>query len=270
MKYISHGVKNFGVAYARNLALAHSNGELIVFIDDDCSIHGNWLDNLIAPFADNSVAGVQGGVTVAASTDAIGWAESILGFPGGGFKRVLKARGENQRSREISTLNCAYRRRVFDVIGGFDEKLRYGGEDYLFAKQACRLGDCLFVPAAMVSHETRSNFLKIWFWFVRRGRAEIQVMRTDKLKNAYFWSVLKRSLAVKFLFFLIPGIIFPNLIFIFIAIGLTGYISLQYVRNFMPWKRSHASPVVILIIPIVKLVMDIAMDAGRVKMVLFD
>jgi len=126
------------------------------------------------------------------------------------------------------------------------------------------------VPAAMVSHETRSNFLKIWFWFVRRGCAEIQVTRTDKLKNADLWSVLKRSLAVKFLFFLIPGIIFPNLIFILITIGLTGYISLQYVRNFMPWKRSHASPSAILIIPIVKLVMDIAMDAGRIKMVLFD
>jgi len=141
VQYIPHGMKNYGIAYARNLALANSNGEIIVFIDDDCSIHANWLNNLLEPFVDNSVAGVQGGVSVPESTNAIGWAESILGFPGGGFKRVLEARGKNQKSREISTLNCAYRRSVFDIIGGFNEKLSYGGEDYLLAKQAFRLGD---------------------------------------------------------------------------------------------------------------------------------
>ena len=38
VKYIPHKVKNYGIAYARNLALANSNGEIIVFIDD----HIKW------------------------------------------------------------------------------------------------------------------------------------------------------------------------------------------------------------------------------------
>jgi len=269
VQYIPHGVKNYGIAHARNLALSNASGEIIVFIDDDCSIHDNWLNSLLEPFADDSVTGVQGGVTVPVSTNAIGWAESILGFPGGGFRRVLEARGKKQKSREISTLNCAYRRRVFDIIGGFDEKLIYGGEDYLFAKQACRHGDCLFVPTAMVSHETRSNFLKIWSWFVRRGCADIQVIQTDQFKNVNLWLVLKSSLAVKLMFIIMISIIFSDLIFILIAIGLSGYICLQYVRYFKPWKKTHASPAAILIIPIVKLIMDIAMDTGRLKVLLF-
>ena len=267
--YIPHGINNYGIAYARNLALANTNGEIIVFIDDDCSIHENWLDNLLEPFTDDSVNGVQGGVTVSASTNAIGWAESILGFPGGGIKRVFEARGCNVKSREISTLNCAYRKRVFDEIGGFDEKLKYGGEDYLFAKQACRHGDCLYVPTAMVSHETRGKFLKIWSWFVRRGCADIQVCQTDQPKNRYLWSILRRSFAVKLGILLMIGIIFSDLLIILIGIGFLGYTCLQYVRYFLPWKRSQASLAAILIVPLVKLIMDVAMDTGRLKMLLF-
>jgi glycosyltransferase involved in cell wall biosynthesis len=265
IKYIPHKVKNFGIAYARNLALSNAKGEIIVFIDDDCIIHDNWLDNLLEPLADNSVMGVQGGVTVPAFSNAIGWAESILGFPGGGIKRILEARGEKQKSREISTLNCAYRRRVFDVIGGFNEKLRYGGEDYLLAKHASGLGNCFFVPTAMVSHEARSNFFKIWLWFVRRGCADIQVIQTNQLANANLWSVLKRSLAVKLFSLVVLCFIFPGLMFLLIVVSLSGYLGLQYVRYFMVWKKSHASVAVILIIPIVKMIMDLAMDTGRIK-----
>jgi len=64
--YISHPIMNKGIPYARNLALKHASGEVIVFLDDDCQLKENWLDRLIAPFSDKMVIGVQGGVSVPA------------------------------------------------------------------------------------------------------------------------------------------------------------------------------------------------------------
>jgi glycosyltransferase involved in cell wall biosynthesis len=73
VKYIPHAVANRGIPYARNLALASARGDIIVFLDDDCTIHDGWLKNLLDPFRDESILGVQGGVNVPESTCAIGW-----------------------------------------------------------------------------------------------------------------------------------------------------------------------------------------------------
>ena len=173
-RYIPHPVTNRGIPYARNLAMDNANGEIIAFLDDDCRVYDGWLDTLLDPFQDLSVVGVQGGVTVPESANAIGWAESILGLPGGGIRRVLNAKGKLQETREISTLNCAYRRWVIEKVGGFEQKLKIAGEDYVLAKKACDHGQCFFVPNAMVSHDTRGSLIKIWYWFIRRGRAEIE------------------------------------------------------------------------------------------------
>ncbi|MEW6673844.1 MAG: glycosyltransferase, partial [Thermodesulfobacteriota bacterium] len=55
--YVAHPVADRGIPYARNLGLQHATGDLVVFIDDDCIIHERWLDNLLAPFADEAVVG---------------------------------------------------------------------------------------------------------------------------------------------------------------------------------------------------------------------
>lgn len=140
VQYIPHPRAGRGIAFARNLALKNASGDIIVYLDDDCIIHDGWLDGLLVPFEDDSVVGLQGGVTVPESTNAIGWVESILGVPGGGILRVLQAKNQIQETKEISTLNCAYRRWVIDRVGGFEKKLKVTGEDYLLAKQACQHG----------------------------------------------------------------------------------------------------------------------------------
>lgn len=137
-RYIAHPIANLGIPFARNLALANATGQIIVFVDDDCILADSWLDALIEPILeDKTVVGTQGGVTVPETSNAIGWAESLLGFPGGGITRVLQANGQHRRTKEVSTLNCAYRRLVLEKTGGFNERLKVGGEDYLLAKQAC-------------------------------------------------------------------------------------------------------------------------------------
>jgi GT2 family glycosyltransferase len=269
VRYFPHLITNRGIPFARNLALKYATGQIVVFIDDDCSVGEDWLERLLEPLRNKEIVGVQGGVTVPSGSKAIGWAESILGFPGGGLSRVLQAKGENQRTREISTLNCAYRKWVIEKIGGFDEDLVLGSEDYLLAKQACQYGSCLFVPQAMVFHAARGNFRKIWNWFVRRGRAEMQLVKLRKIEETKPGSILKSSITCKFLLIVLAGALLPGFFAPLILSAFACYYILQLCRHYRPWKLSNASLTTIFLLPFVKLVMDAATDWGRARGILF-
>ncbi len=269
-RYISCPIADRGFPYARNLALKNAAGEIIVFLDDDCIISDGWLDGLIDPFKDKTVVGVQGGVTVPESTTSIGWAESILGFPGGGISRVSAAEGKNQRTREISTLNCAYRKWVLDRIEGFYGQLKLGGEDYLLAKMVSDYGQCLFVPAAIVSHQPRGSLIKIWQWFVRRGRAEIGVIRTGRQQDTTYWTLFRGSLMIKLGLLILLGFIFFNFFIIPVLFFPPVFFFLQYLRYYRSWRNSRATLKPFILIPLVKLTMDTAIDWGRIRGIAFD
>lgn|SRR3990167_3107130 len=49
-----------GIVPAMNAALARAKGEIFVRVDDDVSIPGGWLEELMKPFLDPRVAGVTG------------------------------------------------------------------------------------------------------------------------------------------------------------------------------------------------------------------
>jgi GT2 family glycosyltransferase len=268
--YVPHPVKNRGIPYARNLALKYAHGEIVVFIDDDCAVSDGWLDSLLDPFRDDSVIGVQGGVMIPENSNPIAWSESILGFPGGGITRVEQAKGKNQITREISTLNCAYRQWVFEKVGGFEESLILGSEDFLLARKACVYGQCLFVPAAFVCHEARGSLKKVWNWFVRRGRAEIRLLKLRGIDELSFASLLTRSLICKFLLVFLAGALFPGIFAPLLMLALVIYVTLQLFRFFTPWRLSKAPVATIFVLSLVKLVMDSAMDWGRVRGLLLD
>jgi GT2 family glycosyltransferase len=270
VKYVPHPMANRGIPYARNIALAHASHEVLVFLDDDCILHEGWLDNLVAPFQNKSILGVQGGVTVPASTNAIGWTESLLGVPGGGIDRVLRAKGKNEETIQISTLNCAYRKKVVDQVGGFEKSLKITGEDYILAKQVCKLGTCLFVPKAMVSHQARGGLIKIWHWFIRRGRAEIDVIRSGKQEMTTMWTVVRGSLLIKLLLLLLLCGMIPHLTGYFFLGAFLAYSFLQYMRCYGIWRNSRAPFMALALLPVTKLTMDVAMDFGRLRGLLFD
>jgi GT2 family glycosyltransferase len=268
VRYVPHAVKNLGFAHARNLSIAHATGDIVVFIDDDCRIQERWLDYLMHPFADKTVVGAQGGVVVPEGTNAVGWAESLLGFPGGGVRRVINSEGSMQVTVEVSTLNNAYRRDVLQAVGGFNHRLKWGGEDYLLAKKACQHGRCLFVPDALVAHRARGSFASIWDWFVRRGRAEIGVIRSREYTAAGWSSVLRSSMILKLFLISMLGLLSPMGWLYFLLLFLPFYSLLQCYRICPVWRRSAAPFLALVMVPLVKLTMDLAADVGRLKGIL--
>ena len=267
--YVPHPVRNLGIAFARNLALEHASHDLVVFVDDDCRVARGWLQSLVTPLDDLQVLGVQGGVTVPKGTNAIGWAETLLGFPGGGVTRIHHSGGRIQETREVSTLNAAYRKQALLDAGGFDAAARLGGEDYLLAKKVARQGRLLFVPSALVRHAARGSIPAIWRWFMRRGTAEIDLWWHGLAADGFGGWLIRSSVGLKLLCVLL---LWPWFEFWPVALLLIVYVMLAWWR--MRWcLHGRVTGCVVpwaafAVVPAVKLCMDLAADAGRLNRLL--
>ncbi len=162
-----------GLAYARNAGFLASRGDLLVATDDDVIMPSDWLEKLLAPFADPNVMAVTGNVLpLELETEAQQLFE-VYGGLGRGFKakRVGRAWFHSFRWRGVptwflgATANAAFRAILFHdpQIGLMDEALGPGmpsgvGEDtYLFYKILKAGFDIVYQPNAYVWHQHRRD-----------------------------------------------------------------------------------------------------------------
>lgn len=112
------------VAETRNKALSLLRGEVIVFLDADEVAPPHWLATLVDPI-EKGEADFVGGPT-RPFAEARNRCEKFINDYSKWFY-------ENVVSKDISMLpmgNTAWHKKIFDKIGGFDERLKWGGEDY--------------------------------------------------------------------------------------------------------------------------------------------
>jgi hypothetical protein len=91
-----------------------------------------------------------------------------------------------------------------------------------------------------------------------------------KLEEINLGSILKRSITCKLLLLILAGAFFPRFFIPLLIVAFVAYVILQLIRYLRPWKLSKAPGMTIFLLPLVKLVMDAAMDWGRVRGLLFD
>lgn len=113
---------NRGRSRARNAGFSHATGNIIVFLDADCSPAPNWLNSLLLPFCDEAIGCVAGEISVVEGADDFG--RYLLG-KGHLAQRV---NFEHPFLPFGGSGNVAFRRSVLEKIGVFDEKL-FSGHD---------------------------------------------------------------------------------------------------------------------------------------------
>lgn len=117
------------VAEGRNLAIRNSLNPIIVSTDFGCRFHPDWLKSLIEPFSDSQVEVVGGSYTVL-ETDIITKAAKAAYLISDGYDVNVHAKWFIPSSRSI-----AYRKRVFEKIGGYCEWLTLAADDLVFGKE---------------------------------------------------------------------------------------------------------------------------------------
>lgn len=118
-----------GLSGARNTGVVASNGDAIAFLDDDAFADPTWLEELTAPLSDPTVAGVGGWIVPAWPAAAPPWFPEtflwVLGCSYGGLPESGHA------IRNPIGANMVFRRRVFDVAGGFSANVGRVGRNRL-------------------------------------------------------------------------------------------------------------------------------------------
>jgi GT2 family glycosyltransferase len=259
--YVHLAPKGRGFGYARNVGLRAATGDFLAFMDDDCVAEAGWLDSLIAPLRDDpKILGVAGTVLVR-DCNLIGYAENILGFPGGGLRYMHEARVRVVPTRYLSTCNCAYRKEAVIQAGGFPEGARLGGEDFLLAERVATLGPCLYSPDAVVHHRPRGCLPAVFRWFMRRGESEIMLLHATTAARTFRWYLLQSSWTVRLMLLMVLLAWWPQLAILLLPAGILYYGLILWRFRFARAYPSHRRAW--WLVPLVKITMDLGAELGR-------
>lgn len=259
--YIARPPDARGFGFVRNISVQASTGEILAFTDDDCVVDRGWLRELVTPMLRHpDVAGVGGAVLPRNST-LLGLSEHALGYPGGGLPYIHRAAGQLVETRQLNTVNCAYRRRALLDAGGFNPHAARGGEDYFLVREITRRSRCLFNPRAIVYHEPRGSLRKLFARFFNFGRGQIELLGFIDQPLSLAWDMLRTSLVLKYLGVLLLLLVagWSPLWLVVAAAAHYAYlvVSHRFVTRHIPRRA------VLWAIPAVRFVSDLGMDCGR-------
>lgn len=153
-----------GLNAARNRALRDATGEVVAFTDDDATPEAEWLDGLLANFADRRVVCVTGlTLPLELETPAQELFEEHCTFVRGFRRRVFDGRIDNPLAvaKVGAGANMAVRRALATIVGPFDERLdagtptRSGGDHEMFARILLAGWRIVYEPWAVSWHRHR-------------------------------------------------------------------------------------------------------------------
>lgn len=144
-----------GPAAARNAGAAMATGEILAFIDSDCTASGNWLGELIPAFTNPAMAAVGGQVDGMCSTSAVDRYESTMSSLSLGSRERTGSGGND--TFYLPSCNLLVRRSAFRSAGGFKDEMHVG-EDVDLTWRLRDMGWTIsYLPAGNVLHEHRSS-----------------------------------------------------------------------------------------------------------------
>src|SRR5581483_845154 len=106
-----------GAGSARNLGVAHAEGEVIAFVDDDCTAAPDWLDAMATIWNSDPEAIIGGRIVNALPDNVYATASQMLiGFL---YEYYHGENGETRQPPFFTTNNMAVSRALFQHLGGF-------------------------------------------------------------------------------------------------------------------------------------------------------
>ena len=173
-----------GLDWARNRAILECRGDILAFTDDDAVVDAGWVAALARAFAASPDVTAVTGLVVPyeLDTEAQQVFEDYGGFGRGYTRRWYRAPRNGSvalvhgGSGKFGTgANMAFRRCVFDAIGGFDPALDVGtptngGGDLEMFFRVLKTGHTLvYEPAAIVRHRHRRSLTELQTQIANNG-----------------------------------------------------------------------------------------------------
>lgn len=239
-------VKKGNRSIGRNLAISKTKGDIMVCSDAGCILDKNWIRRITSPLKNLKVDVVSGfykGLSKSAFQESL--VPYVLVMPDKVDYKTFLPSGRS----------VAFRKNVWEKIGGFPEKLSKN-EDYIFANKLKNAGfRIVFCKSAIVYWMPRENFKDAFIMFFKfaQGDAESGIFRSKVvfLLIRYllvFW-ILIFYFALKLTFIL-------NLIYIILIL----YIYWAIFKNYRYVKKSDA----VFFLPAIQFTADFAVIFGTI------
>lgn len=184
-------VEKIGCSAARNVAIANSNSDILIFIDDDCLVDFDFVVSWTNIFRAHQNLGY-------ASGKIIPFGDSVkLGCKSAVDREIFKP-GKLVKRGFIQGSNMAFRRSCLDEIGNFDEAFgagtEYAGEEWDLAIRASQYNwTGGYFPSPVVIHnhgrENEDAFTRLLFY--DHGAGAIYA----KHLFAVYWPMVLRTMA---------------------------------------------------------------------------
>jgi GT2 family glycosyltransferase len=167
-----------GLSGARNSGIAIASGDIIAFIDEDAEASPDWLERLNSGFQDPRVLGVGGAILPKWLEGRPFWFPQEFDWVVGCTYRGMPS--SRAAVRNLIGCNMAFRREVFEAVGGFISgigrigKYPAGCEETelcIRAGQRWENGFFMYDPQARVEHRVPVS-RATWGYFVERCFAE--------------------------------------------------------------------------------------------------
>lgn len=145
--------KNLGLGRARNTAIQHATGEIIVFFDADTLLYPTLLEEILSEYANPETIGVGGQEFFAPLPGRVNLWRNLFWRQTHGEERIEDA-------SMLMGLCSSYRKEVLLEVGGFDTYFTSNGEDVDMGIRVRKAGYRLvYVPRIGVFHR-RTDSLK--------------------------------------------------------------------------------------------------------------
>lgn len=162
------------IAAGRNAAITAAAGEIIAVTDAGCLPQDDWTAELVRPFLnDQTVQAVAGSFRYALEA-----AEEATGKAAGNFRRAAAAYLGRPWEREDflpSSRSTAFRKKVWEQVGGYPEHLTLAGEDSLFNRRIMEAGfSFTSAPKALVYWPIRDSLRAFLRMTMSYGRGDAE------------------------------------------------------------------------------------------------
>jgi GT2 family glycosyltransferase len=155
---VERWASNRGVAAAFNEGVRQCRGEMLALLNNDMELHPNWLGALAEALDADAKAGAAASKILFIDRCTINSAGDFYRRDGSPGNRGVHEVDHGQYDQPEYVFGASggaslFRRRLFDEIGFFDERLVSYCEDVDWAWRMQLAGHrCLYVPAAMAYH----------------------------------------------------------------------------------------------------------------------
>lgn len=209
--------KALGPAVARNNGAKKAHGEIIVFTDADCIPKKNWLAEMLKPFNDKSVVGVQGAYKTRQRELMARFTQIEIEYR---YKKMLSSK----RIDWIGSYSAAYKRSLFLELNGFNRDFRKAsGEDPDLSYSIQEKGHKIeFNPKAIVFHQHPTSLVRYLgkkfqhaYWRVLLYKRHVKKAVSD----SYTPQLLKAQIGFLGLFCLFSSLSLVNESMVFFAVA---------------------------------------------------